>query len=753
MDLPDLIRFGGCELRLASRELWLDGQIQVMEPRVFDLLVYLIRHRERVVPHQELFDQIWSGAVVTENVIAHSVMKARKAIGDTSVRTSVLRTVHRVGYRFVGEIGSPAVTTRAPASGDRGEVAAGGIRLGLMPFANATGDAELDWVEHGLAAIVAAALDDDARIAVVSSIEMSSTAAQAAGAAVPGASPQVLADLLGLQGVVQARLDRSRQGHALVYETFGAGMASLRGCLEGDELTRLGQRMAHRIEVQLFPDAAVPVQFESSDTLARQSFARAMQAISDQRWQSAAKLLQVTLDIDPDSIAAGIQQLKVFAALYDAAAKNSGPKLLARALRAGDVRQIANVHHALGHALLNLEGPTAESRRHIEEAMRLAAPFAPADWVVRILMTQAQHELMQRRWSSARRLYAQAAQSCRESGNRLYLSNILNNHANIDSVTGNLVGALASLEDALVLSEELKLATVVAGTGCNLAIVNADLGLIGRAVRIAGRHIDAIGAIQSPRMAASVTLSICDVFALAWRPQGIAQALETWQARGDRDAKGTAGFIELALGHQAAATGRLPEAAALMREGIARMRDAGGLLRVEAWLPALLSVELRRGDVDAIARVVGEIEALDVTDAVDRQRGLVLHGRAVLDHRAGRPAQALAALKEAAELLPAGPLHAFASFDAAWLSLETGAVDTAHRLLRRLTPWLDEHPVGLLVRARLDAAQGDFDSALEVHRSVMSIGGWRVGDPHRRLEAAYLARREPEPSIRLPSAT
>jgi len=751
VELPDLIRFGGCELRLGSRELFLDGQVQVMEPRVFDLLVYLIRHRERVVPHAELFDQIWSGAAVTENVIAHTVMKARKAIGDTVVRTSALRTVHRVGYRFIGDIDAPS-TAPPQGANDRAATAAGALRLGLMPFENATGEAALDWVEHGLASMVSSALDEDVRLTLMAPVEMASTLVQATGARQSAESPRALADMLGLQGVIRARLGRLRQGYALAYEGYGTEMTRVRGCIEGDEPMLLGQRMAHRIEVQLFPTAAVPVQFESSDTVARQNFARAMQAISELRWQSAAKLLQVVLDIEPDSVAAGIQQLKVFAALYDVAALQTGPQLLARAVRSGDTRQIANVHHALGHALLNLQGPTEESHRHIEEAMRLAQAFAPADWVVRIVMTHAQHELMNRRWSSARRLYARAAQSCRESGNRLYLTNVLNNHANIDSVSGNLTGALATLEDAMLLSEELKLKSTIAATGCNLALVNADLGLINRAVRIAERHIDSIGSIQSPRIAASVTLSICIVFALAWKPERMAEAITAWQSRGDDDLKGTAGFIEMALGHQAAAAGRLPEAAALMREGIEHIRRAGSLVRVEAWLPALLNVEVRRGDIDAIARVVVDIETLDVADAVDRQRGLVLHGRAVLSHLAGQPARALAGLQDAAELLPAGALNAFACFDAAWLSLESGAVDAARRLLRRLTPWLDEHPAGLLVRARLDAEQGDFDSALEVHRSFMRVGGWRVTDEHRRLETAYLTRSAPAASIALPSA-
>lgn len=754
MDLPDLIRFGGCELRIDSRELLLDGQQQVLEPRIFDLLVYLVRHRDRVVPHQELFDRIWSGAVVTENVIAHSVMKARKAIGDTVVRSSAIRTVHRVGYRFVGDLAlvAAAAPPRVPDASHAAatHIAAAGFRLGVMPFANETGDPALDWVEQGLATMVCTALEDDTRLALVTPLQIAQ--ARAAGPARSAGTLPALARLLGLQGLVHARLGRLRQGYALSYEGVGDGLAVVRGCIEGDEPTLLGQRMAHRVEVQLFPASAVPVQFESADAFVRENFARAMQAISEQRWQSAAKLLQVVLDIEPHSLAAGIQQLRVFTALHDSAAMRVGPPLLARALQTGDPRQIATAHHALGHALLNVHGPSGAARHHIEEAMRLADSFQPTDWVVSIVMTHALHETMSRRWHSARRLYAKVAQTCRENGNRMHLAKVLNNQANIDAVIGNLAGALTSLEDAMALCQELGLESLVAGTACNQALLSADLGLSSRAGRIAEQQVDAITSTQNPHVAASITLSICQVLAATWKAERMDAVLAAWQSRPDHGLDSVAGYIRMAKGHHAAATGRLAVAAGLMREAIACMRQAGSLLRVEAWLPSLLQVEMRRRDAAAIGSVMAEIEALDMPDAIDRQRGLLLHGRASLLHMAGDSAAALAALHEAVDLLPAGALHANACFDAAWLHLEQGAVDAARRLLRGLTPWLDEHPVGLLVRARLEAADGDFDQAQATHRGFMDNGGWRVTNEHHRAATDYAAARLPPTVLALPSA-
>ena len=60
------VRFGDCELSVERIELRRAGQIVDMEPQVFDVLAYLLRHRERVVPKTELLDQIWGNRFVSE---------------------------------------------------------------------------------------------------------------------------------------------------------------------------------------------------------------------------------------------------------------------------------------------------------------------------------------------------------------------------------------------------------------------------------------------------------------------------------------------------------------------------------------------------------------------------------------------------------------------------------------------------------------------------------------------------------------
>ncbi|MFM2418459.1 MAG: hypothetical protein RL385_3182, partial [Pseudomonadota bacterium] len=96
--------FNSCELDVPGRELKRSGQHIPIESQVFRVLVYLIEQRARVVPKRELLDALWAGAHVTESALGYSIAALRRATGDDGKRQSVVRTHHRVGYRFVAEL-------------------------------------------------------------------------------------------------------------------------------------------------------------------------------------------------------------------------------------------------------------------------------------------------------------------------------------------------------------------------------------------------------------------------------------------------------------------------------------------------------------------------------------------------------------------------------------------------------------------------------------------------------------------------
>jgi DNA-binding winged helix-turn-helix (wHTH) protein/Flp pilus assembly protein TadD len=96
--------FDGSVLDTDRRELRRDGTTIDIEPQVFDLLEYLIRHRERVVSRDELIEQIWCGRVVSESALSTRINAVRNAVGDSGVQQRLLKTLPRKGIRFVGEV-------------------------------------------------------------------------------------------------------------------------------------------------------------------------------------------------------------------------------------------------------------------------------------------------------------------------------------------------------------------------------------------------------------------------------------------------------------------------------------------------------------------------------------------------------------------------------------------------------------------------------------------------------------------------
>ena len=75
-----------------------------LQPKVFDLLAYLIQHRDRVVTRQDLFDALWPEQFVSEDALEWTIAEARRAVGDSGRTQRVIKTIRGRGYRFVAPI-------------------------------------------------------------------------------------------------------------------------------------------------------------------------------------------------------------------------------------------------------------------------------------------------------------------------------------------------------------------------------------------------------------------------------------------------------------------------------------------------------------------------------------------------------------------------------------------------------------------------------------------------------------------------
>ena len=97
-------QFGSYRLDLDARELRADGAVVHLEPQVFDVLAYLVGHRNRVVPKTELLDAVWGNQFVTDSAVTSRIKSARRAIGDTGSAQLLIRNQRGRGYRFVGAV-------------------------------------------------------------------------------------------------------------------------------------------------------------------------------------------------------------------------------------------------------------------------------------------------------------------------------------------------------------------------------------------------------------------------------------------------------------------------------------------------------------------------------------------------------------------------------------------------------------------------------------------------------------------------
>jgi TolB-like protein/DNA-binding winged helix-turn-helix (wHTH) protein len=97
-------RFADFEIDLDQQELRREGVSVHIEPQVFDLIVHLVRNHDRVVSKDELIDTIWNGRAISEAAFSSRINGARRVLGDNGTDQLFIRTLHRRGFRFVGDV-------------------------------------------------------------------------------------------------------------------------------------------------------------------------------------------------------------------------------------------------------------------------------------------------------------------------------------------------------------------------------------------------------------------------------------------------------------------------------------------------------------------------------------------------------------------------------------------------------------------------------------------------------------------------
>ena len=154
-----LFLFNNYTLDSERRELRAGSAAITIEPQVFDILLYLIQNRDRVVSKDDLIGSVWGGRIVSESTLTSRINAVRKAVGDSGKKQNFVRTFARKGFRFVAPVEIKDKDVKAAGEQDHVVLAVPQKpSIAVLPFSNMSSDPDQDFFVDGITEEIITAL-------------------------------------------------------------------------------------------------------------------------------------------------------------------------------------------------------------------------------------------------------------------------------------------------------------------------------------------------------------------------------------------------------------------------------------------------------------------------------------------------------------------------------------------------------------------------------------------------------------------
>jgi tetratricopeptide (TPR) repeat protein len=488
-------------------------------------------------------------------------------------------------------------------------------RVAVLPFANLTGEAQNDWLELGLARMVAQSLDGAEAVDVADVDEVRELAARLGiepAVELPAPAFARLARALGADAVVAAGVERRDGRYALRYAVYGEGALAVDE-LDSVELTTLAERFQSALTQRLRPGAPWGEIREtfSADGFANLAYAMAVERLAAAGPPAAEPYLEVCLDRDPDFLRARLALAVCRQAAGDPqAAEGVFLEVLAAARGRQDRRLEADTLYARGSAAVD-QGRHDDARAFLDQALAIQETLADSVGKTRTLAQSAILAYRLGDVEEATRVWQASLALSRETGDRRTEAGVLRNLGYALIRRGDPRGAEASFRDSL---------TVFADVGDREGEASA-LGSLGFLAMERGEHQEAEAYyLEALELCVQVDNAQCQLISLT-----------------------NLGACSFHLGDLTRAEGRTREALALSRRIGNRRTETHSLA-------ALGYFASKQGRLDEGAELLAEARDVAAELGEPELRWLVRRNLAYLNVRQGRLDEARQALDEALAL-------------------------------------------------------------------------------------------------------